>query len=141
MLMQDLVRIAKSAQRFIKANRIILGLTGIEQIVCMHIGLHQHTNQDQLARALMMDKGNVAKVLVSLENEGFIYREENPNNRRENIVSLTPKGAELIKEVVQLCMDWETIALRDLSNEEATIFKNVCSKLSQQAERWKETEK
>ncbi|HHY15963.1 MAG TPA: MarR family transcriptional regulator [Firmicutes bacterium] len=138
MLMQDLVLIAKSAQSFIQAHRAVLGLTGIEQTVCMYIYLHHHTNQERLAKALLMDKGNVAKMMASLENEGFLSREENPDNRRENIVSLTPKGTELIKEMVQLCAGWEEMVLQDVSIQEAEIFRNVCSKISQRAERWKE---
>ena len=138
MLIQDLVIIAKGAKSYIKANRATLPLSGIEQSICIHIYLHGQTNQDKLARALMMDKGNMTKTLASLEREGLVHRAENPNNRRENLVSITARGEELIQHVIQLCADWEYVALKDLSDEEAALFKNICRKLSQQADQWKE---
>ncbi len=141
MLIQDLVIIAKGAKSYIKANRAILPLSGVEQSICVHIYLHGQTNQDQLAKALVMDKGNMARTLASLESEGLVHRVENPDNRRENLVSITARGEELIQPLIQLCADWEYVALKGLSDEEASLFKNVCSKISQQAEEWKEVER
>ena len=132
MLIQDLVLIAKSAQSYIKENRANLSLTGIEQTVCMHIYLHCPTNQDQLARLLMMNKGNMARTLAALEKQGFIHREENPKNRRQKIVSLTPQGEDLIQAVLLLFQDWEDVALKDLSAQDAAFFKTLCSKISGQ---------
>ena len=88
----------------------------------------------------MMDKGNMAKTLASLEREGLVHRAENPDNRRENLVSITARGEELIQPVIQLCADWEYVALKGLGDEEAALFKNVCREISQQAEQWKEVE-
>lgn len=141
MLIQDLVIIAKGAKSYIKANRVTLPLSGIEQTLCIHIYLNGQTNQDHLAKALMMDKGNMARTLTSLEKEGLVHRVENPHNRRENLVSITARGEELIQPLIQLCTDWEYVALQSLSDEEAALFRNVCSKISQEAEQWKEVEK
>lgn len=127
---QDLVLIAKSAQNFIRTNRKNMGLTGIEQIVCIHIYIHKGANQTQLAKTLSMDKGNTAKILAALEKEGFVKRERNPLNLRENIVCLTAKGESSIKEVIDFCTIWEEKILKILSDEEADIFKKTTNKIS-----------
>ncbi len=128
---QDLVLIAKDAQSFIKANKASPALTGIEQTVCIHIYILRETNQSRLAKMLLMDKGNMAKILSSLEREGCIKRGRNPGDRREKIVSLTSKGKSLIQQVINLCAQWEENILNILSEKEAAGFKVMVEKISQ----------
>lgn len=41
----------------------------------------------------------VAKTLTRLEDKGVVLREQNPNNKRENIISLTEKGAYIMYNI------------------------------------------
>lgn len=140
MLIQDLAIIAKGAQSYIRAKRTTSLISGIEQTVCLHIFLHGQTNQEQLAKRLMMDKGNMAKTLAALENVGLVDRIENPHNRRENLVSITKRGEEILGPIIELCAEWEDSVLNDLSQEEATLFRKICNQIGQQADEWKEVD-
>ena len=64
-------------------------------------------SQDDLVNIYGESKANVAKALRKLEDEGFIKREVNPNNRRKYMLRATSKAEELVPKVRQISKDWE----------------------------------
>ena len=52
-------------------------------------------------------KGNIAKVLKRLEDDGFIRRKINPDNRRKYMLNTTEKGNQLVPKIRQISLDWE----------------------------------
>lgn len=51
--------------------------------------------QDQLSQRMVIDKAATARGLVHLEDQGLVVRKVNPENRRQKLVSPTPKAREL----------------------------------------------
>ena len=66
-----------------------------------------HCSQEDLVNMFGQSKGNIAKILKKLEDEGFIKREVNPENRRKYILTTTEKGNELIPKFRQISREWE----------------------------------
>lgn len=64
-------------------------------------------SQDDLVNIYGESKANVAKALRKLEDEGFIKREVNPDNRRKYMLKATSKAEELVPKVRQISKDWE----------------------------------
>lgn len=64
-------------------------------------------SQDDLVNIYGESKANVAKALRKLEDEDFIKREVNPNNRRKYMLRATSKAEELVPKVRQISKDWE----------------------------------
>lgn len=64
-------------------------------------------SQDDLVNIYGESKANVAKALRKLEDEGFIEREVNPDNRRKYMLRATSKAEELVPKVRQISKDWE----------------------------------
>jgi DNA-binding MarR family transcriptional regulator len=64
-------------------------------------------SQDDLVNIYGESKANVAKALKKLEDEGFIKREVNPDNRRKYMLGATSKAEELVPKVRQISKDWE----------------------------------
>ena len=64
-------------------------------------------SQDDLVAMSGQSKGNIAKSLKKLEDDGFIKREVNPENRRKYMLKTTSKGDELVPKVRQISKDWE----------------------------------
>ena len=64
-------------------------------------------SQDDLVIMSGQSKGNIAKSLKKLEEDGFIKREVNPGNRRKYMLKTTSKGDELVPKVRQISKDWE----------------------------------
>ena len=64
-------------------------------------------SQDDLANMSGQSKGNIAKSLKKLEEDGYIEREVNPENRRKYMLKTTSKGDEFVPKFRQISKDWE----------------------------------
>ena len=64
-------------------------------------------SQDDLANMSCQSKGNIAKSLKKLEEDGYIEREVNPENRRKYMLKTTSKGDEFVPKFRQISKDWE----------------------------------
>lgn len=56
-------------------------------------------NQAGLGKRLIASASNVTKLVEKSVKEGLLSRAQNPQNRRENIIKITPKGQRLIDKV------------------------------------------
>ena len=90
-------------------------------------------SQEELANMFCQSKGNIAKVLKKFEDDGYIKREINPQNRRKYMLNTTDKANELIPEVRQISKDWESeVGLTDKDEEFKKRLKEIainCMKL------------
>lgn len=74
--------------------------------------------QDALSNALHMDKGATARVISSLEADGFVNRLTNPYDRRERLVVLTPKGDALRCTLLERLRTATEVISSDFTDEE-----------------------
>ena len=56
-------------------------------------------NQVEIGRHLITTAGNVTKLVESLYKDKLLTRVQNKNNRRENIIKITPRGRAFIEKV------------------------------------------
>jgi DNA-binding MarR family transcriptional regulator len=56
-------------------------------------------NMGELSRWLMVTKGNITGIAERLSEDGFIKRQPTPTDRRSFVVTLTPRGRKLFKEM------------------------------------------
>lgn len=53
----------------------------------------------ELSRWLMVTKGNITGIAERLSEDGYIKRQPTPTDRRSFVVTLTPRGRKLFKEM------------------------------------------
>lgn len=73
----------------------------------MFIYDNPNCSQEDLVNMFCQSKGNIAKILKKFEDEGYIKREINPQNRRKYMLNTTDKANELIPEFRQISKDWD----------------------------------
>ncbi len=64
-------------------------------------------SQEDIVNMFGQSKGNIAKVLRKFEDDGYIKREINPENRRKYMLNTTEKGNEIVPKIRQVSKDWE----------------------------------
>ena len=106
-------------------------LTFGEQIIIIFLSKNENVNQESISKRYMIDKGMVAKTLTRLEDKGFIKREQNPNNKRENIISLTEKSAYIMKYINTIFDDWNKILYGEMSKEDIDCVKRLTGKMAE----------
>lgn len=80
---------------------------GREVRYIMMIYDNPNCSQDDLVNIYGESKANVAKSLRKLEDEGYITRTTNPENRRKYMLKTTKKADELVPKVRKISHDWE----------------------------------
>lgn len=58
-------------------------------------------NQQELAKLLHKDKASMTNLLDNLTKRGLVVRNENPEDRRNKIITLTKEGLKLQKTIEQ----------------------------------------
>lgn len=96
-----------------------------EQIIIMFLSTHENVNQDTISKTYMIDKGMVAKTLDKLERKGFVMRKQNPDNKRENIISLEQKGIDILNNMSVILKEWNEILYDGISEEEIEYMKRL----------------
>ena len=96
----------------------------------MHLSHKEGITQDDLAVHLHIDKGTVARALKKLEDNGFIYREINPQNRRRYLLFLTEKGRQIVPRIYDIDKEWEHSVCSNLSDTEYSHLFNALQTLA-----------
>ncbi|ODT67050.1 MAG: transcriptional regulator [Pelagibacterium sp. SCN 63-23] len=60
----------------------------------------------ELSQRLMVSPGNITSVIKRLIEDGMIVRNQNPDDRRENIVQMTPLGREKFIQMAASNEEW-----------------------------------
>ncbi len=68
---------------------------------------HPDSSQDDLVSFSGQSKGNIAKIVKKMEDDGYVIRTTNPENRRKYMLKTTSKANELVPRIRQVSKDWE----------------------------------
>ena len=71
-----------------------------------------------LQLSLMLSSGGMTKRLDRLESAGLIERLPDPNDRRGTLITLSPRGLDLIDEAVPVITRYETAVVTDAIGSE-----------------------
>lgn len=82
-----------------------------------------------LYEAAMLSSGGMTNRIDRLEAAGLIERQKHPSDRRGVLVALTPKGLELIGQLVLLHVENERAMLASLSADEQRQLDQLLAKL------------
>ena len=79
-------------------------------------------SQKEIAAHFNVSAAAIAVTLKALEKEGYIKRVADEVDTRKNLVSITEKGKEVIKETKSVYSDVDTKMLEGISSEEMDVF-------------------
>lgn len=94
------VWMANRAQRQVAKALKPFGLTPVKLnylMIVKHIGKDEGLSHREIARRVLIDKGNATHVLDDLEEKGWVVRSPGPD-RRSKRIKITPNGARLLDE-------------------------------------------
>lgn len=112
-----------------------LNLT-IAQLKSLMFIKHQGiTNFKTLAAALRVSPPNVTGIVDRMLEQGLISREENPQNRRMQLLKLTTRGGNLLTELYERGDTKLTEILSLLSLEDLSILAQGLTALAEAAEK------
>src|SRR5262249_21235971 len=93
------VQLVRAYQRVVRRLEQALGDPGLSLAQCevlAHVHFGAGISQSELAQRLLVTKGNVCGLIDRLGAAGLVVRRADPDDRRANRLSLTPRGAALL---------------------------------------------
>lgn len=123
------LRLARVFEKTERAGRAQLrgwGLNMGQFDVLAHVGASEGLSQGELAKSLLVTKGNVAQLIGKLEARGLILRRVEGRTKR---LFLTEEGRKLYDEVVPAHEDFIAGRFEALSEEERDVLHGLLRKL------------
>ena len=137
-LMHHVTDIARCAALYRQEELAALGLKSCHASYLCAVCDHPGITQDQLARRIFINKSNVARQLVILEEDGFVERRPSPEDKRAIQVFPTEKAREALPEIVRIFKVWESFVAQDLSEEERKCLVSMLEKMKARSADWME---
>lgn len=87
-------------------------------------------SQNHLGRLVYLDAATIKGVVDRLGLRGFVTTCSDPNDRRRRAVSLTDKGARIMKAAIRVASDISAKTLRPLTAEEQRMLTRLLRKIT-----------
>lgn len=107
-----------------------LQLKAVEFSILVLVASNDEVNQKQLGAALDVSAPNMAVTLDKLVERGWVERVRSTQDRRAQIVHLTPAGRELVARAERIAGTMEDEALKTLSPAERALLIELLLKVA-----------
>ena len=102
--------------------------------ICRNPGI----SQDTLARRICINKSNIARQIVVLEEGGFVERRSSQEDRRVMELYPTEKTLALLPELRKVLGGWSRYLTQDFTEEEIELLGRMLSSMRERAAQWME---
>jgi DNA-binding MarR family transcriptional regulator len=99
------------------------GLTGRELAVLTVLASGEPASQQQAAHRLGVDRTTMVALVDVLEDKGLVQRHAHAEDRRRNVVELTEKGRDRLRQAGEAAQEAEGRFLAPLSRKDAQRLK------------------
>lgn len=98
-----------------------------------YLGNNDGVNQEDINKALSVDKATTTRAIQKLESLGYVLRKKDPLDGRVNRVFLTPEGYKMREELLVLSSVWESCLLEGLTTDEIIALETLIKKITTNA--------
>ena len=137
-IIRDMLEISRCGVQYRSDYLAPMGLKSIHASYLTEVCANPGISQDKLARLICINKSNVARQVAVLEEDGFIIRTPSAADKRVIELYPTQKTLDLLPQITDMLMRWETCITKDLSDEEKELLSSLLRKMSDRAARYME---
>ena len=108
----------------------------VEEAILLNM-VNERTNQisQNLAQVTGKNKSVVMRIVDSLESKGLLVRSKNPDDRRENLLTLTEQGEKVIRQYSKIERSLSEDLLAGTAEEDVEAFFRVADVILNNGER------
>ncbi|GAA0105361.1 MarR family transcriptional regulator [Paraclostridium sordellii] len=114
---------------FINKELAKYGIRSGQLMFLMDLYLKDGKNQEEISERLKIDKATTARALKKLEEQDFIKRVKDDNDKRSNKIYLTDTSKDLKEDVYGVLDEWNEKISKSLTKEEKETLANLLEKV------------
>ena len=122
--------IARGYSIYINHNLSDLEINSTQLHLLFEIANQTDINQEKISQRCNINKGAVARSIKKLEDKGFVERQIDENNRRQNKVSLTEKGKKTLAEAIEILDEWENEVILEKGYIEKELLQKILKEIA-----------
>ena len=130
--------ITRCGMQYCNDNLEPLGLKSCHASYLREICRSPGISQDTLARRICINKSNIARQIVVLEEGGFVERRSSTEDKRVMELYPTEKTLELLPELRKVLGGWSRYLTQDFTEEEIELLAKMLSSMRERAAQWME---
>jgi Transcriptional regulators len=117
------------------ANRMLepYGLAGCQYLFLLALNRHNGVSQEKISDFMKIDKTTTAKSIKALENNGFVVRQVDAEDKRAYKVFLTQKAVDVLPVIRKTMRKWEDMVISDISKDDYIFVEKILSKMAGKA--------
>lgn len=101
------------------------GISGRELAVLLAIDDRLPASQQEVARRMAVDRTTMVALIDDLEDKGLVQRQQDPDDRRKNVVVLTDVGRTILRQATAAAGEAERRLLGSLSDDESAMLRKA----------------
>jgi len=127
-----------SAKAWEKAADIELrerfGLTGIKWKVLVVLSIKEGITQKHMADMAFVEAPTLVPVIDIMEKDGYLTRQSDPNDRRNNLIFMTKKSKDIVDPIIDCILEIRNMGLNKISKKDMEITKKVLGQIMSNTE-------
>ena len=135
-IIRDITEITRCGAQYRTDKLAPFGLKACHASYLSEICAQPGISQDQLARLICINKSNVARQVVILEEAGFVLRTPCWEDKRVMRLYPTEKTQQLLPQIREIQDAWENCITRDLSEQEKVLLERALLRMKERASAW-----
>ena len=137
-VLKTMNEITRCGMQYCNDNLEPLGLKSCHASYLREICRSPGISQDTLARSICINKSNIARQIVVLEEGGFVERRSSTEDKRVMELYPTEKTLELLPELRKVLSGWSRYLTQDFTEEEIELLAKMLSSMRERAAQWME---
>ena len=97
--------------------------------VLLAIDSTEPASQQEIAQRMGVDRTTMVAIIDALEAKGIIARHPDPEDRRRNVVELTPTGQDILRQAIRASDAAEAELLAPLSLDESQQLRDLLARV------------
>ena len=137
-IIKTMNEITRCGMQYRNDNLEPFGLKSCHASYLLEICHNPGISQDMLARRICINKSNIARQIVVLEEGGFVERRSSQEDKRVMELYPTEKTLELLPELRKVLGSWSRYLTQGLSDEEIELLAKMLDSMRERAAQWME---
>lgn len=119
----------RKARSFVNKNVANWGFNSGQIMFLVELYREDGKSQETISESLQIDKGTTARAIRKLEEEGYVTRVKDKDDKRFNSIYLTDKSKDLKEEVYRVLDNWDDRICECLAEEEKILLRKLLEKV------------